>query len=308
MSAVSFQSLLAGPRAESTVRLWRRTFDVNDPTADVGRPWGDGSPRQGNIVRDTIIETAKKWFKDANAEAQKAYADALAKSAGDGSVASAPSRPKRMKWNPLATLEAVFSFVDFKSGECIATYEMIADAAHCARDTVYKHLNILRDLGLISWVRRCEATGNKEGQRTKAAPNSYYFEITRLPSRVQMMMRQILKKRGVELAAHPERACSGRVPNRAQRLASRLGKSLSGVAGMMRGRKNRDDKVSEAAFVRSETELMGDIPTAQWASIRYPGDVAAQAAYNARLGILSFDHESPKLSLHSPATEPKEKE
>jgi hypothetical protein len=194
----------------------------------------------------------------------------------------------------------VLNFVDFKTGECIATYEMIAAAADICRDTVYKHLNILRGLGLLDWVRRCEATGNKVGQKVKAAPNSYFFEITRLPSRVQMLIRQILARRGVKLEAHPDRAGSGAVPNRAQRIATRLGKGLSQAKGLFTGRKDRDAQLAEAAFVSAEMALMSDIPTAQWAAIRHPDDAAAQQAYNARLGIHSFPHESLKSPLQSP--------
>jgi len=34
-----------------------------------------------------------------------------------------------------------------KTGECIATYEMIAGMAEICRDTAYKHLNI----GALTW-------------------------------------------------------------------------------------------------------------------------------------------------------------
>jgi hypothetical protein len=47
-------------------------------------------------------------------------------------------------------------------------------------------------------------------------------------------MRQILKRRGVKLEAHPDRQGSGPVPNRAQRLAGRIAKSLSSTVGTIR--------------------------------------------------------------------------
>ncbi|QDK34555.1 helix-turn-helix domain-containing protein [Sphingomonas sp. IC081] len=312
MNAVSFGNLLAGaasiPTSEARVRFWRRTFDVNDSRAQVGRILGDGSARQGKIVLATIVEVAKKWFKHANEDARIAFAaDRAASSKAPATPGAAPQRRRVLKWNVLNTLDAVLGFTNFKTGECIATYEMIAGAAECGRDTVYRHLNILRDLGLIDWVRRCEPTDNKK-QPTKAAPNAYFFEITRLPSPIQMTMRQILKRRGVTLASHPERSGSGKVPNRVQRLADRLGKTLTGAADFLRRGKERDAKVGEAAFVRAETDLMGDIPTDQWAAIRHPGDAAAQAAYNARLGILSFASESMEMPLHSPPTEPDRKD
>jgi hypothetical protein len=66
---------------------------------------------------------------------------------------------------------------------------------------------------------------------TKAAPNAYFFEISRLPLKAQNWMRQILERRGVKLEAHPDRQGSGPVPNRAQRLAGRIAKSLSSTVG-----------------------------------------------------------------------------
>jgi len=312
MSAASIGKLLAGavsvPSTEAQVRLWRRTYNVDDRRADVGRKLGDGSARQGKIVLATIVEAAKTWFDTENKEARAAYADAQRAHADAQPGAPTPKKRRVLKWNLLNTLGAVLNFVDFKTGECIATYEMIAAAANICRDTVYKHLNILRDLGLIDWVRRCEPTGNKVGQKVKAAPNSYFFEITRLPSRVQMLIRQILSRRGVKLEAHPDRVGSGAVPNRAQRIASRLGKGLSQAKQLFTGRKHRDAQLSEAAFINAETALMGDVPTSQWAAIRHPDDVTAQHAYNARLGIHSFPHESLEKPLQSPPTERREKD
>lgn len=311
MSAASIGKLMAGVSSvscgEAQVKLWRRTYKVDDPRADVGRKLGDGSARQSKIVLATIIEAAKKWFDTANKEARAAYAEAQ-RAYEANSIGLAPQKKRVLKWNLLNTLGAVLGFTDFKTGECIATYEMIAAAADVCRDTVYKHLNILRDLGLLDWVRRCEPTGNKEGQRTKAAPNSYFFEITRLPSRVQMLIRQILTRRGVKLETHPDRVGSGAVPTRAQRITSRLGKGLSQAKGLFTGRKHRDAQIAEAAFINAETALLGDLPTSQWAAVRHPGDATAQRAYNARLGIRSFPHESLQRPLHSPPAELREKD
>ena len=311
MSAASIGKLMAGsscvPAAEAQVRLWRRTYNVNDPRADVGRKLGDGTARQGKIVLSTIIEAAKKWFDAENKEAKASHAKAQ-RACVDGRPSSQPPKRKVLRWNLLNTLAAVLGFTEFKTGECVATYEMIAAAANICRDTVYQHLNTLRRLGLIDWVRRCEPTGNKEGQRTKAAPNSYFFEITRLPSRVQMLIQQILTRRGVKLEAHPDRTGSGAVPSRAQRIASRMGKTLSQVKDLITGRRRRDAKLADAEFVNAEMALMGDLPTSQWAAIRHPDDAAAQQAYNARLGIHSLPHESLERPLHSPPVEQRKKD
>lgn len=307
MNAVSLGKLLAGssavPSSDARVSFWRRTYDVADARAQVGRILGDGSARQGKIVLSTIIEAAKTWFKKANEDARIEFAEA--KAAYDQRPipeGKAPSKRPTLKWNLLTTLEAVLSFTDFKTGQCIATYEMIAARADCCRDTVYRHLNILRDLKLLEWVRRCEPTDNKK-QPTKAAPNSYFFEVSRLPAPLRMLVHQILKRRGVTLSSHPDRMGSGAVPNRGKRLAERLGKTLTDATDFMRRGKQRAQKLDEAAFVRAEMEHMGDIPTDRWAAIRHPRDPIAQAAYNDRLGIHSFTSESLETSLHSPPPE-----
>jgi hypothetical protein len=137
-------------------------------------------------VGATIIEVATNWFKQSNEDARTSYAKAWQEYVEAGRPeGKAPKKARKLKWNILATLKAVLSFMDYATGECIATYEMIKIAAQCCRDTVYQHLNILRGLGLIDWVRRCEPTGNTEGQMTKAAPNAYFFEISRLPLKAQ---------------------------------------------------------------------------------------------------------------------------
>lgn len=276
MSAVTFGSLLAGASrnaaaVDAPARFWRRTYDVNDSRAQVGRRLGDGSTRQGNIILAAIMEAATKWFKKVNDDRRNAYAAAIAEFAKMPlNPARAPRRPRKLKWNLLATLQAVLGFTEFKTGECIATYEMIMEEGDCGRGTVASHLRALRALGLLDWVRRCEATGKKE-QPTKAAPNSYFTEISRLPREMRMRVHQILKRRGVKIQAHPDRLGSGSVPNRVQRLAGRLGAGLSGAVGGLRSRKYMNEKIAEATFVRDETALMDGIPTAQWAEIRHPG-------------------------------------
>ena len=312
MNAVSFGNLLAGAGttipSDVRVSFWRRTYNVNDARAQVGRIMGDGSVSQGKVVIAMVIEAAKEWLAKLNNDARRDYAMALARH-NDAHVpgATPPERPRIIRWNVLNTLQAVLSWTNFSTGECSPTYEMITERADGRRDTVNRHINILRELKLLDWVRRCEATGNKR-QPTKAAPNSYFFEISRVPLALRILIQQKLKRRGVKLASHPERDGSGPVPNRAQRLASRVGKALSGAAEALRRRADRNERIAEAAFVRAEMQQMGDIPTDQWAKIRHPDDATAQAAYNERLGIVSFGSESLKTSLHSSPIEPVEKD
>jgi hypothetical protein len=53
-------------------------------------------------------------------------------------------------------------------------------------------------------------------------------------------------------------------------LAERLAKGYSGAVERLREKTRRNNLEADAAFVRAEFELMGDIPTDQWAEIRHP--------------------------------------
>ena len=55
----------------------------------------------------------------------------------------------------LAVLEALlWGFHNARSGICFPSYERIAEAAHCARSTVYEAIGALEAAGLLSWVNR----------------------------------------------------------------------------------------------------------------------------------------------------------
>ncbi|WP_225206221.1 hypothetical protein [Novosphingobium huizhouense] len=254
--------------------FWRCTWDITDQRAQVGRPFGDGSPKQGWRVIQAIIDTGTAWID----KVRVVYDDDDAEK----------KRPIKLRWELMRTLRAVLGFVKFSTGEIVATYEMIARAAGCCRLTAIRHMALLRRLKWIDWARRSEPAG--EGQKRTWAPNAYFFEISRLPLEAQIHLRQILKRQGIELQSHPERRGSGPVPNRAQRLLQWVAKSFDRAADSLRGRE-QGRAVEDAAFVRREMERMGDLPTDQWAQACHPGDLAAQEAYNRRMGI-SFD-ESP---------------
>lgn len=243
--------------------IWRASFDIDDDRSKVGRPFGDGSPRQGRQVINAIRDTLLAWVKKERV------------------VPDQEGKPYRLRWDLGRTLEAALSFTNFATGECIATYEMIAKAAGCCRMTAIRHMAILRKFNWIDWVRRSQP----EGQ----APNGYLFEISRLPFWAQLHLRQILHRKGVTLQSHPERKGSGPVPNRAQRLAERLAKGFSNTMDRITGSRRRDAQMAEAAFIRAEMEHFGDISSSQWAAIRHPDDPAAQEAYNRRVGISFFD-------------------
>ncbi|HZU64948.1 MAG TPA: hypothetical protein VFF98_14780, partial [Novosphingobium sp.] len=269
--------------------VWRGSFDVCDLRAQVGRLFGDGSTQQGHAVITAIVETAIAWA-DKVKEEGKAH---------------------QLTTNVIKTLERTLrSFMDFRTGACEASYDLISKAAYFGRITVIRHMKILRDLKWFDWVRRTEPTGNgpKEGPRVKQAANAYFFEISRLPVAAQIHLRQILKRRGIRLDEHPERQGSGPVPNRIQRLASRVSQALSGARGSRRSPAEKAALIDEAAFVRAEMAFFGDIPTDRWAALRHPQDPAAQAAYNARLGIDLCATASTGSSPESPLQNGKDKE
>jgi len=55
----------------------------------------------------------------------------------------------------LAVLEALlWGFHNAASGFCFPSYERIAEAAHCARSTVYEAISALEEAGLLEWVNR----------------------------------------------------------------------------------------------------------------------------------------------------------
>lgn len=267
MGAVSFGSLLGGIAAKATaqpVGIWRSTFDVSDLRAQVGRRFGDGSIEQSLDVIEAINKTAMIWAKE--------------------------NRPEDRTWifmlHAIRTLDVMLrKFMDFKEGTCEATYEMIAAATGFTRATIHRHITALRDMGWLDWVRR---SVKAEDGSSRPTANGYFFEISRLPTAARIHLRQLLKKKGIEIEDHADRKGSGPTPNRVQRLAERLAKGYSGAVERLREKTRRNGLEAEAAFVRAEMELMGDIPTDRWAEIRHPGDLAAQQAYSARLGIPFF--------------------
>ena len=55
----------------------------------------------------------------------------------------------------LEVLQALlWGFHGAKSGLCFPSYEKIAEAAQCARSTVYEAIRALEDAGVLTWVQR----------------------------------------------------------------------------------------------------------------------------------------------------------
>jgi hypothetical protein len=48
----------------------------------------------------------------------------------------------------------LYSFHNSKDGRCFPSYERIAEAANCARSTVYEAIRVLERAGVLTWVNR----------------------------------------------------------------------------------------------------------------------------------------------------------
>lgn len=283
MSAVSFSNVLgnviatASAQPETGAGVWRNSFDITDLRSKVGNRLGDGSVKQGRAVIKAIREAAFDWLDKG-------------KPSEDGS----PVKQPKMTWELVRTLIAVLSFTDFKTGECIATYKMIARKAGCCTKTAMRRMAVLRQNFWIDWVRRSTVGG--PGERAHQCANGYLFEISRLPQKVQDHIRRVLDFQNITLKSQPDRKGSGPVPSKIARMAERVAKGFSRCVDRVRGDERRATMQAEADFIRSETELLGELPTHKWAEVRHPNDPAAQEAYNRRMGIAPLDFETDKCS------------
>src|SRR4051794_36719889 len=67
-----------------------------------------------------------------------------------------------------------FDFLNYRTGRCDPSLDMIAHKAGCCRRAVVDALVRLRDLGLLVWQRRCEETRDAKGRfRLRQRTNAY---------------------------------------------------------------------------------------------------------------------------------------
>src|SRR3954464_10883545 len=67
-----------------------------------------------------------------------------------------------------------FDFQNFRTGRLDPALDAIAEKASCCRRAVVDALARLRDLGLLTWQRRCEETRDPEGRfRLRQKTNAY---------------------------------------------------------------------------------------------------------------------------------------
>jgi hypothetical protein len=95
----------------------------------------------------------------------------------------------------------LWGFHNAKSGLCFPSYERIAEAAGCARSTVYEAISALEAAGLLTWCHRLKRVrelipGGLPGigatrSRVLRTSNGYRFEDPRSSSKSEMPTRTL---------------------------------------------------------------------------------------------------------------------
>jgi len=154
-----------------------------------------------------------------------------------------------------------------------------------ARPTVVSLLSKARAYGLVDWVRRTESTDNRYGPQRRQISNAYFFEVTRLPIEALRRLRQLLAKKKAEALEWPDRQGSGPVPNRNQRLASRIVRATAGMIGSAASALDRS--------WREKADQMRDRSPTEQAAILYPDDPASQREHLEMLGLSASSDSAP---------------
>jgi hypothetical protein len=78
----------------------------------------------------------------------------------------------------LEVLQAMlWTFHNAKSGACYPSYETIAEAAHCHRDTVCEAIKALESAGVLTWVNRIKRV--KDRVPDLLGPNGWRWRVLR---------------------------------------------------------------------------------------------------------------------------------
>ena len=112
---------------------------------------GSGLPRRANTrIHEKVFGSGRPVSLDRNAKARIVHlARALMRRTEQG------KHYGQITAKAFAVLQALlWGFHNAKSGLCFPSYEKIAEAAGCARSTVYEAIKALEDAGLLTWVNR----------------------------------------------------------------------------------------------------------------------------------------------------------
>jgi Helix-turn-helix domain len=78
-------------------------------------------------------------------------------------------------WAFFRVLRALlFGFHNSDTGHCFPSYETIAEAAQCCRDTVYAAIHTLEAIGVLDWVNRFDKI-YQDGWQVIRTSNAYLF-------------------------------------------------------------------------------------------------------------------------------------
>lgn len=268
MTASAIGAVLAA-RTGTGQPVWRKSYDEEDARAQVTWPM-DGGQKQALRFIDCFVRTMKQYAQ----------------------LTKADGRAHGMTQNAIWVAEVLLRrCTDFATGRCTPCLETIMRLTGFARPTVVRLLASLRGFGFLDWVRRTVRTGNRpgEGPQVRQTSNAYFVDFTRLPRGAYQTLKAMLGKT-VNIDRAPRHAGSGPVPDRVQRLTTRLAKSLTGR--------------QESGFAARARAIDGTTLDRR-AERMWPGDAEAQAFFNEAMGVRSA---SSDTSLECPLPNRREAE
>lgn len=148
----------------------RNSYHAGEREHQLWRPIADGRTR-----------AARRWIGAVMKSARRFERESMEASRRNGALGHVG----------LEVLEALFEFVDYRTGRCEPAVATIAGRIKRSRKAVHAALARLRAAGFLDWIRRTEPTDNAGGfgPQVRQISNAYGF---RLPERVAAMVRQLL--------------------------------------------------------------------------------------------------------------------
>lgn len=202
--------------ARVTDAAWRRSFDVDAPQAQVFAIHWPESPRNEHALKffDTLKDAAWRYSGHIREHGKHLPISA----------------------NAVTVLKALLRFMDGKTGRCDPCLDRLARQTGLSRRTVVRSTQVLRQFGLIDWVRRTEATGRArgEGPQRRQISNAYFIDLAKLPIEILRTLRQKLGDKLRE--ATRSRQGSGPVPSRIASNAAKLVSKFKGAVATSLGR------------------------------------------------------------------------
>lgn len=253
MTGSSFANVLDrrfAPRERTEQPVWRGSYDVDDPRAQVAFPF-EGRKR-------SEMYTFISWF----VIGLKTYKNETKK----------PGRSHTITNNMIDVAETLMRrCTDPKTGICCPSIETIMEKTGFARPTVISLLAKLRKYVGIDWVRRTVRTDEpslRGGQIVAQTSNAYFLDLAKLPLRLSMYLRQKLKGM-FDFDRLPQHKGSPLLPSFRERRAGRLvakatGGSWAGGSKPSTMRRQHQARISAARTpIERARAMWPDDPEAQ---------------------------------------------